>query len=167
MGFLLVPLLAGARDRRLRWVAPALLLVGVALLAPLPFAGHAERDVPSGLGQYATRWRGNDGAYGVLERGIERALVRHYGLRWGKLDLEPEPTWLRQLARLGVDPRAGLLGPKKEPPPPTLVEPSVLARPLARACVVLLLLLVVLSVVMSATRIRLAASTKDSTRRRG
>ncbi|MBK6811021.1 MAG: hypothetical protein IPG81_19430 [Sandaracinaceae bacterium] len=148
VGFLLVPLLAGARDRRLRWVAPALLLVGVALLAPLPFAGHAERDVPSGLGQYATRWRGNDGAYGVLERGIERALVRHYGLRWGKLDLEPEPTWLRQLARLGVDPRAGLLGPKKEPPPPTLVEPSVLARPLARACVVLLLLLVVLSVVV-------------------
>jgi hypothetical protein len=148
VGFLLVPLLVRARDRRLRLVAPALLVVGAVWLAPLPFAGHAERDVPSGLGQYATRWRGNDGAYGVLERGIERALVRHYGLRWGKLDLEPEPTWLRQLSRLGVDPRAGLLSPKKEPPPRTLVEPSVLARPLARACVLLLLGLVVLGVVL-------------------
>lgn len=140
VGLLLVPLLLRARDRRLRLVAPGLLLVGVAFLAPLFFAGHADRDVPSGLGQYATRWRGNDGAYGLLERGIERALVQHYGLRWGKLDLEPEPSWLRALSRLGVDPRAGLLGPKKEPPPPTLVEPSVLARPLARVCVLLLLL---------------------------
>lgn len=148
VGFLLVPLLVRARDRRLRLVAPALLVVGAVWLAPLPFAGHAERDVPSGLGQYASRWRGNDGAYGVLERGIEWALVRHYGLRWGKLDLEPEPTWLRQLSRLGVDPRTGLLGLKKEPPPPTLVEPSVLARPLARACVLLLLGLVVLGVVL-------------------
>ena len=145
VGLALVPVLLAARSGRLRWVGASLLVAGLLLMAPLTVSGHADRDSDSGLSHYARRWQGNDGAYALLERGFERALVARYGLRWGQLDLDPEPRWLQALERAGVDPRADLVGPKKEPPPRHLIQPVVLARLLARGTAALLALLVAAS----------------------
>lgn len=144
VGLLLVPVILASRARNVR-LALAVAATGALLLVPVAHAGHADRDGHSGLSHYARRWQGNDGLYGALETAIAGRLVEHYGLRWGKLDLDPPPSALVVLERLGVDVREGLVGPKKEPPPRELLEPRVLARPLARATVALLGLILALS----------------------
>ncbi len=140
VGFLLVPLLLCRRERRAWGGALALVVLGLLLVWPVSRAGYGDRHVGSSLGEYARRWRGNDGLFSFVEEGIRGQLVERFEVRWGKLVLEPEPALLRWARGTRLDPREGLVPPKKEMPSDVLVEPLVLASPLARAAVLLALL---------------------------
>ena len=108
VGLLLAPLVA-VRDRR-----AALLAIVLALLPLLALAGG--RESTGGLGHYARRWRGNEGAFVVVE------YVAARGVDGVASFTNSSPTHIRFPALRGaiealrgtpIDPRAGLVGPKK------------------------------------------------------
>ncbi len=80
-----------------RRLGPALCLgLGIfaaALLCTLPYAG-AGRRIAGSLGEYGRRWRGNDGAFAVLQRGAEVAVKHLYRPPYWRIWRQP------RLARL-------------------------------------------------------------------
>jgi len=136
VGLVLAPLVA-LRSRR-----DALLAVALGAAALLPLAG-AGGDSPGGLGHYSRRWRGNEGAFAVVERAAEVGVDVVAG--W----TNSSPTHLRLPALRGVlervrgtplDPRAALLGAKKSVPDPTDFQRAYVAGLIARFVVVALVL---------------------------
>ncbi len=139
VGLVLAPLVA-LRSRRDALLGVAL---GAALLLPLAGAGG---DSPGGLGHYSRRWRGNEGAFAVVEAIAAAGVDVVAG--W----THSSPTHLRLPALRGVlervrgtplDPRAALLGPKKSAPDPTDFQRAYVAGLLARGIVVGLVLALV------------------------
>lgn len=130
VGLALAPLVA-LRNRR-----AALLAVLLSLAPLLALAGAGGSETMGGLGNYARRWRGNEGAFVVLE-GVASVAVDAVAALTGST-----PTHLRVPALRGpiealrgtsLDPRAGLNGPKKSVPDPTDFQRSYVAGLLARA----------------------------------
>lgn len=130
VGLALAPLVA-LRDRR-----AAVLAVLLSLLPLLALSGG--REAPGGLGQYARHWRGNEGAFFVVEGAAAVVVDGVAGLS------DSSPTHVRVPALRGViaalhgtslDPRAGLNGPKKSAPDPTDFQRAYVAGLLARALV--------------------------------
>lgn len=111
VGALLLPLLF-VRSRRAALLASVVL---VCAIAPLVAAG-AESDVTSGLGQYARRWRGNEGPYALVEatsEGIVSAAGKFTGAGRGRVRLTALRPVLEAAEGTPWDPRAALRGPKK------------------------------------------------------
>jgi len=137
VGLLLAPLVA-VRDRR-----AALLAIVLSLLPLLALAGAGGRESTGGLGHYARRWRGNEGAFVVAEyvaaRGVDGVAsvtnsspthIRFPALRCAIEALRGTP----------IDPRAGLVGPKKFVQDVTDFQRVYVAGLAARAMVLALLL---------------------------
>ncbi len=134
VGLVLAPLVA-LRDRRAAVLAVAL------AVTPLVALAGAGGDAPGGLGHYTRRWRGNEGAF-VLVEGFAGLAVDGIAA-WTR----SAPTHIRLPALRGVlervrgtplDPRAGLVGPKKSVPDPTDFQRAYVAGLLARGLVVAL-----------------------------
>ena len=136
IGIALAPLVA-LRDRRAAVLAIALC---AAALAPLLLAGGS----PDGAGitHYTRRWRGNEGAFGLLDRAARAALA-------AAADEDDAPGQIR-LAALGpliaslrgspADVRATLTAEKKATPDPADFQIAFLASQIARGLALLLVL---------------------------
>ena len=114
VGVVLLPLF-GARHRRGAALAA---LLSVAALVPLLNAGHGS-GVTGGLGQYARRWQGNAGPYALLDAGLTRALEAAGEAQHappGHVHLTVLRPALQALRGTFLDPRASLVGEKKETP---------------------------------------------------
>ncbi|MEM9070424.1 MAG: glycosyltransferase family 87 protein [Myxococcota bacterium] len=109
VGFVLAPLV-GHRSRKA--IALALVLAALPVL-PLLSAGSGS-DAVGGLGQYARRWRGNDGLYGVVEGGVASALTSAAGVSPGRVRFEEYRPLFERLQGTALDPRASFL-PEKKP----------------------------------------------------
>ncbi len=132
VGLVLAPLIA-LRSRRDAALAVAL---GAATMLPLAGAGG---DSPGGLGHYSRRWRGNEGAFAVVEG------IAAVGVDVVAASTDSSPThirvpllrgWLERVRGTPLDPRAALLGPKKSAPDPTDFQRTYVAGLLARGIVV-------------------------------
>ena len=131
VGLALAPLLA-LRDRR------AALLAIVLSLAPLiALAGAGGNDTTGGLGHYARRWRGNEGAFVVVEAAAGVFVDRLASANDAPTHIRfPALRGLiRALAGTPIDPRAGLNGPKKTVSDPADFQRIYIAGLLARALV--------------------------------
>jgi len=117
-------------------------LLSVAALMPLVGAGSGF-GVTGGLGQYARRWQGNAGPYALLEAGLTRA-VELAGEAQHVAPGHVHLTFLRPalVAVRGtfLDPRASLVGEKKETPNITDFLASTVAALLLRALIVMFVL---------------------------
>lgn len=134
VGLALAPLV-GLRDRR----AAVLAMVLAALsLAPLVGAGQGG-DAVSGLGQYARRWRGNEGAFALVQ-GALRVGFDVVGPRTGAgprhIRLACLAPVLRVVSGTALDPRLALSAEKKDVPDPVDFQTEYLAGLAARALVV-------------------------------
>jgi alpha-1,6-mannosyltransferase len=130
VGLVALPVLA--RGSAFRWRAWLLAALAIATTAPLVTAGYGS-DATSGLGNYSRRWRGNESAFAALEAASRAALSPfarsdHLHVDW----LRPA---LEAVSDTALDPRAGLLAPKKEVPDvadfPIDLAANLLARVLA------------------------------------
>ncbi len=133
IGLVLAPLI-GIRDRKVMVLALVVCLVPI---VPLIGAGEGT-GVTGGLGQYARRWRGNEGLYGGVEAGAAWA-VRHMGEEVGttRVRFDQERALFAALQGTRFDPRASFLGEKKQVFDPAEFEVHVIASALARAMVFL------------------------------
>jgi hypothetical protein len=138
VGLLALPVLLRAKSAR--WRALALAVAALASTAPLAFAGYGS-DAASGLANYSRRWRGNESAFAVLERGSKTVL--------GWFPAEGSDDHVRadalrpifeSVAGTPLDPRASLVAPKKEIPDladfPIDVAAGLVARVLAALAVI-------------------------------
>jgi len=155
VGLALAPLV-GLRDRR----AAVLALVLAALpLVVLARAGQGG-DAVSGLGQYARRWRGNEGAFALVDGALRAGLdvvgpwtgagPRH--IRLGVL-----APLLRAAAGTPLDPRLTLAAEKKEVPDPLDFQTVYVAGLAARALVVLAVFALAIALARRGTAPLLAA----------
>jgi hypothetical protein len=111
----------------------------VCALPIVPLIGAGEgTGVTGGLGQYARRWRGNEGLYGGVEAGAAWA-VRHMGEEVGttRVRFNRERALFESLQGTRFDPRASFLGEKKQVFDPAEFEVHVIASALARGMVFL------------------------------
>lgn len=137
VGLVLVPLLW----RRSRTATALALVLALAPVALLTRAGSSE--APGGLSSYVRRWRGNEGAFVVLEAGttvvtagvarLTNSSPRHVRLPL----LRPLLTWLHGSP---LDPRLGLTGPKKAVPDVADFQIAYVAALLARLLALALVL---------------------------
>lgn len=154
VGLALVPLLAARRahEGRARSSAdralPVLLAIalGLGAIAPLASAGHA-RGEASGLGHYARRWRGNEGAFALISEASRWTLEGA-----GRLSGAP-PGWIRlpflapvleRVRGTPLDPRATFVEPKKAIQRPTSFETRHLGDLLARAIALVIVVAIAL-----------------------
>jgi hypothetical protein len=141
VGFALLPLLAGRR----RAMALAALL-SLAMLAPLVLAG-AGSQTTGGLGQYARRWRGNDGPFVLLEAStalVVGGIARVTGSPPGRVRVPILRGALEATRGTPLDPRASLVGEKKEVADLVEFDVSTVSELASRAIVVLGVLLLAL-----------------------
>ncbi len=134
VGLVLLPLF-GARHRRGMTLAA---LLGLAALLPLFGAGRAS-GVAGGLGQYAQHWQGNDGPYALLEAGLTRAfeaMGEAQDAPAGHVHLTFLRPALTAVSGSFLDPRAALVGEKKQAPDVSDFEARTVAGLLLRALVV-------------------------------
>lgn len=111
IGLLLVPLI-WLRDRRAALFA---VVIGLAMIVPLAGAG-GESGARAGIGQYARRWRGNDGPFALVEAGateVVAAIGPATGAPRGWIRFDALRPVLERTEGTGLDPRASLLGEKK------------------------------------------------------
>ncbi|MAT23871.1 MAG: hypothetical protein CMN31_07445 [Sandaracinus sp.] len=131
VGLALAPLVGG----RARRAVPFALALATLPVWPLVGAG-AGSDAVGGLGQYARRWRGNEGLYALVETGVGRALQAQAGVAEGRVRFESWRPALERLEGTTLDPRASFLPEKKPIWDIAEFETHVLAALIARALVV-------------------------------
>jgi hypothetical protein len=144
VGLAIAPLV-GLRDRRV-----AVAAVALAALAVVPLVGPGDGVGHGGLGQYARRWRGNEGLFLVAERGVSSLL----GEIGRQNDAAPGHVRLPELSGLLLavqdtpfDPRDGIAGEKKSAPDLTDFEIAWLAALVTRLFVVALVVGLALALV--------------------
>lgn len=121
---------------------PAFLLFALVLLFVLPLAAAGKgSDTVGGAGQYARRWRGNEGAYGLVQKGVE-ALLEELGEvpRDGRVRFPGLRPVFEGLDGGVFDPRASLVPEKKPIADLAEFELHVLGGFLSRAAVAALVL---------------------------
>ncbi len=128
VGVLLAPLVG--RERR-AFMVPVLLVAALPIL-PLVGAG-AGSDTTGGLGQYARRWRGNEGLYGVAEASIAAVLAEVGQVSAGRVRLDAARPLFAALDGTWLDPRASFLPEKKPIADVAEFELHVLSAVLTRA----------------------------------
>lgn len=131
IGLLVAPLAGrGRRVWALVAVAAALLPMGPPLLSAPPQVG--------GLGHYARRWQGNNGAFPFIVDGVALWLRGHAQgeyLERDHIHLESLEPWLRRVAGTPLDPWTATVAEKKEIPDRADFHIPYLASQLARAIV--------------------------------
>lgn len=127
VGLLLAPLLG--RERR-ALIVPALLVVALPIV-PLLGAG-AGSTTTGGLGQYARRWRGNDGLYGVVEATVAAGLAQAGEVAPGRVRFDSLRPLFESLDGTLLDPRASFLAEKKPIADVAEFELNVLSAVLTR-----------------------------------
>ena len=131
-----------------RPAALALLLLGsAALLSPM-LVTRAPVDPGSGAGQFAARWRGNESAYTLVERGLTALLELAWGQGDGQIRIDGFDESVRGTA---FDPRQLTADPNEGIPATDLLQTSVLAAPLARFFVFLCVMLLAVVLALRGT----------------
>lgn len=139
-----LPLLVGLRSPRA--LLAALLVV---LLSALPYLGAGPALLGSS-GEFARRWRGNDGAFALLQAGADRVACRGIE-RWrSSAPTTAAPVGAACGGPLDLAARPALAAAITGRPERATVFPDELAGLLARAAVVLLLALLALVMLLSA-----------------
>jgi hypothetical protein len=135
VGLLVAPLVA-ARHRG------AGVLAFVLTAAPLFVLAHGgSAETTNGLGHYTRRWRGNEGAFALVERTLGtsiEALGRAQGAPRGRIRLHGLAPLLDRTRGTSLDPRAGLQHTKKQVHDPHEYQAPYIAGLLARGVVVVL-----------------------------
>lgn len=124
----------------------ALLTFAIVLLFLIPLAGAGKgSDSVGGAGQYARRWRGNEGAYAVVQGGVE-VLLEQVGEvpREGRVRFDALRPIFEGLEDGLFDPRASLIAEKKPIADVAEFEVHVLGGFLSRALVAVLVLVLAL-----------------------
>lgn len=133
IGIALAPLVA----RRSR--TAAVLAVGLAVLPAVPLIGAGRgSEAAAGVSQYASRWRGNEGPYALIEAGVREALDQAgplTGAPPGHIHLQALRGPLEAARGTPFDPRAPVTAAKKAVPDPVDFEVGYLAGLLSRALV--------------------------------
>ncbi len=134
VGLVLAPLLfaRGLGSVRKRWAA-ALVLAAAATVSlyPVVTAG-AGSETTGGLGQYARRWRGNEGGYALVEWSARAGLQRTLGMANDRVRLEFLRPWFERAEGTPFDPRASLLAQKKYVDDIAVFQTQVVSELLAR-----------------------------------
>ncbi len=125
-----------------------LCLTCVALLGPMLLA-RAPSDPGSGPGQFATRWRGNESVYVLVERGVTGLLEAAWGQGEGRVRI---PGFDKAVRGTPLDPRPFTADPQKDIPRTDVMQTSVLAAPLARLGALLGVILLALVLALRGTR---------------
>jgi hypothetical protein len=137
VGLLLAPPIA----TRHRGAAALALALAAAPLLVLGRSGGGE--TTGGLGHYARRWRGNEGAFALVDTGIGAAVEavgRAQGAPPGRVRLHALAPLLDRARGTALDPRAGLLHAKKQVHDPYEFQAPYVAGLLARGAVALAVL---------------------------
>ena len=162
VGLLLLPLLAVRRAG----LAVVVLALGLLCLWPLAQAGGGQGG--SGLGHYAQRWRGNEGAFVVFESAAQALVAQLWKPQDQPAHVAPHQVELTSLAPLlqrlagtALDVHAPFTTGRKARQPPQVFDRVHLAGLLARALVLCFLACVCLALLraelcpLAATRVLL------------